>query len=176
MQENSSSPCPPPPLPQLKHSTIVHSQCHPSRSLSRSPTQTYTLAHTLSPSLCFSLSLSLSLCLFVSLVLSLSISLSLSHSSTHTLISHVLRYCRSTGLHLLNTLGIIQILEVSTSPHLFHFTTTYYRSTRRQNLQNPQNHTNPTGHHVPTSPHRLFSTTTYHRSTRRQNPQIHTLL
>ena len=74
--------------------------------------------------------LSISLFLSLSLVLSLSISLCLSHSSTHTLISHVLRYCRSTGLHLLNTLGIIPILEVSTSPHLFHSTTTYYRSTR----------------------------------------------
>ena len=37
-----------------------------------------------------------------------------------------------------------------------------YRSTR---CQNPQNHTNTTGHHVTTSPYILFSTTTYYRST-----------
>ena len=45
---------------------------------------------------------------------------------------------------------------------LFYYLLQVYRSTR---CQNPQNHTNTTGHHVPTSPYILFSTTTYHRST-----------
>ena len=40
-------------------------------------------------------------------------------------------YSATAGLQVLpNTLGIIPILQVSTSPHLFHSTTTYYRSTR----------------------------------------------
>ena len=63
---------------------------------------------------------------------------------------------------MLNTLSIIPILQVSTSPHLFYSTTTYYRSTRRQN---PKSHPITTGHHVTTSPYILFSTTTYYRST-----------
>ena len=83
-------------------------------------------------------------------------------------------YSATAGLNLLNTLRIILILQVSTSPHLFYSTTTYYRSTRRQN---PKSHTITTGHHVTTSPYILLSTTTYYRSTRRKNlhnPQNHT--
>ena len=104
----------------------------------------------------------MSLCLSFSRSLSLSLFLTRSHTHTHT--SHVLRYCRSTGLHLLNTLRNIPILQVSTSLHLFYSTTTYYRSTR---CQNPKSHTITTGHHVTTSPYILFSTrpTTHYRST-----------
>ena len=45
---------------------------------------------------------------------------------------------------------------------LYYYLLQVYRSTR---CQNPQNHTNTTGHHVTTSPYILFSTTTYYRST-----------
>ena len=134
-------------------------------------------------------SLSLSLCLWLSS--SLSLFLTLSH--THTHISHVLRYCRftlaqypqnhthtagqhlatlqlpTTGQHVVKTLKAITLLQVTMSPprHIAYSLLLHvYRSTRRQNLQNTQNHTNTTGHHFPTSPHRFFSTTTYHRSSK----------
>ena len=58
-------------------------------------------------------------------------------------------YHSSTGQHVITILRIIL----------------YYRSSRRENPPNPQNHTNTTGHHVTTSPYISFSTTTYHRST-----------
>ena len=76
-------------------------------------------------------------------------------------------YYRSTGQHVVKALRIILYYR-STCPHLaiylmlYHYLLHVYRSTRRQN---PQKHTNTTGHHVTTSPYILFSTTTYYRST-----------
>ena len=46
--------------------------------------------------------------------------------------------------------------------NLFYYLLHVYRSTR---CQNPQNHTNATGHHITTSSYISFSTTIYHRST-----------
>ena len=60
--------------------------------------------------------------------------------------------------------------------NLFYYLLQVYRLTR---CQNPQNHTNTTGHHVTTSPYILFSTTTYHRSTGQhvvKPPRINPLL
>ena len=120
-------------------------------------------------------------------------------------------YYRSTGQHVVKTLRILTVLQVTMSSlrhisfslllpttglqvntsskpleryHYYrspcHHLTIYlilyyyllpvYRSTCRQNPQNPDS---TTGHHVNTSPYILFSTTTYYRSTRRQKPQNH---
>ena len=93
-------------------------------------------------------------------------------SPPHHISSSTTTYYRSTGQHVVKALRIILYYR-STCPHLaiylflYYYLLQVYRSTRRQN---PQKHTNTTGHHVTTSPYILFSTTTYYRSTRRQTP------
>ena len=84
------------------------------------------------------------------------------------LLSSTTTYYRSTGQHIDKTLRFI-LYHRSTCPHLAIYLILYYyylpqvhRSTRRQN---PQNHTNTTGHLVTTSPYISLSTTTYYRST-----------
>ena len=75
--------------------------------------------------------------------------------------SYLLQVYRSTRRQNLRSIPVLQV-TMSSLHHISFSTTTYYRSTRRQN---PQKHTSTTGHHVTTSPYILFSTPTYYRST-----------
>ena len=75
-------------------------------------------------------------------------------------------YC-TTGQHVVKTLTIITYNRSPCPQHtlyviLYYYLLQVYRSTCRQNPQNPNS---TTGHHVITSPYLFFSTTTYYRST-----------